>query len=721
MVLLLVGLTPRPAQAQEAAANSDQLSEIVVTATKRSESLSKVPLAISALSQDDLTSQGVVGLQDLTSAAPSLEIKTLGFANAIQVTIRGITNSDFNPGASPAVATYIDGIYIARPQGLNGDLYDIERVEVLRGPQGTLYGRNATGGNINVVTAEPTHVFGAAADVSFGNFNDAQVHGMLNLPITDELAIRGAFSTHRNDGFYDSEGSIANDYGAADDYAGRLTALWTPGSFFRWRIAVEDAVENGTPAADFVTAPDGRPVDGLPVYKRPFPNSVEPSKYIDNFTTRSRMDFKLSDQWSVAYLAGYENIRFQALFATAGTGTTAEFDGHRTASSKSYNHEVDLNFDSENIKNIVGATYFHESEWDFDAYHFYVADLAYRGGTSFGPTARDGSWGVFDQANISATSRLRFIAGVRYSSESKESQLNQFGQEYCALDTSLSAMLSQMYLPGCAVTTESPVHANWSNTNWKAGVEYDLTDQIMNYLTVTTGFKAGGLNIGGLDLVPASFSPEKVTSYEIGSKGKFLDNRLSVYSDIFYMTYTNLQVTQLSGVADITDNAARALIYGLEVQSEGQLTSNDRLSGFFDYLHATYGTYNNAVDQQTGLVYPSLAGNSLTNSPKYSAKLTYQHQFSLGDHGSISPSASVYYQSVSFLREFNLPIDRVGGYGKANFNVEYTDPSGRWKAAAYVDNAANRAIRDGSFTVVGQYLSDYDAPRTFGARIAYKY
>ncbi len=699
----------------------EQLTEIVVTATKRSESLSKVSLAVSAFSQEELTNAGVVGLANLTSAAPSLEIKTLGFSNDIQVTIRGITNSDFNPGASPAVATYIDGIYIARPQGLNGDLYDIARVEVLRGPQGTLYGRNATGGNINVVTADPVNAFGAAGDVSFGNYNDAQIHGMLNLPITDDLAIRGAFATHRSDGYFDSEGSIPRDYGAADDYAGRLTALWTPGSFFRWRIAVEDAVENGTSGADFVTASDGRPVDGLPIYKRPFPDSVQPSKYINNFTTRSRMDFKLNEQWSVAYLAGYENLRFQSLFATAGTGSDPEFDGHRTASSKSYNHEIDLSFESELLKNIFGATYFHESEWDFDAYHFYIANLAYRGGTSLGPTARDQAWGIFDQASIAATQSLRFIVGVRYSSESKQNQLNQFGQRYCPITTPLAAMLSQMDLPSCAAATESSVSGSWSNTNWKAGGEYDLTDQIMSYLTVTTGFKAGGVNIGGPDLVPASFSPEKVTSYEIGAKGKFLDNRLSVYADAFYMDYSNLQVTQLSGVADVTDNAARAKIYGLEIESEAQLTSNDRLSGFLDYLHATYGTYRDAVDQQTGNIFPSLAGSALPNSPKFAARLTYEHRFDLGGHGSVTPSATAFYQSESYLREFNLPIDRVGGYGKANFNLEYADATGRWKASAYVVNAANRAVRNGSFTVIGQYLSDYDPPRLFGARLSYKY
>ena len=167
------------------------LAEIVVTALKRSEPLSKAPLAISALSQDELTAAGVVGLQDLTAAAPSVEMKMVAVDDSLEVTIRGITNSDFNPGGSPAVATYVDGIYLARTQGLNGDLFDVERVEVLRGPQGTLYGRNSTGGNLNVVTADPKNTFGASVDVSYGNYNDVQTRAMVNLPITDDLAIRG--------------------------------------------------------------------------------------------------------------------------------------------------------------------------------------------------------------------------------------------------------------------------------------------------------------------------------------------------------------------------------------------------------------------------------------------------------------------------------------------------------------------------------------------------
>jgi iron complex outermembrane recepter protein len=204
-------------------------------------------------------------------------MKMVGVNDSLEVTVRGITNSDFNPGGSPAVATYVDGIYLARTQGLNGDLFDVDRVEVLRGPQGTLYGRNSTGGNVNVVTADPKNTFGASVDVSYGNYNDVQTRAMVNLPITDDLAIRGAFTTRRSDGYFETQGATSTNYAAADNYAGRLTGLWTPSSDFKWRLALEYSVTGGTPDLEFATGPNGRPLDGQGVYDRPVSSAPEPS------------------------------------------------------------------------------------------------------------------------------------------------------------------------------------------------------------------------------------------------------------------------------------------------------------------------------------------------------------------------------------------------------------------------------------------------------------
>jgi iron complex outermembrane recepter protein len=702
--------------------SSTELSEIVVTALKRSEPLSKVPLAVTALSQDQLTAAGVVGLQDLTSAAPSVEMKMVAVDDSLEITIRGITNNDFNPGGSPAVATYVDGIYLARTQGLNGDLFDVDRVEVLRGPQGTLYGRNSTGGNVNVVTADPKSTFGASVDMSYGNYNDVQTRAMVNLPITDDLAIRGSFVTHRSDGYFETAGTTSTNYAAADNYAGRLTALWTPGSNFKWRLAADYSVVGGTPDLEFATGSNGRPLDGLPVYDRPVSSEPEPSNYMRNFMVRSRMEWQLASNFSVTYLAGYEDVSWSDLWALAATSIAADnlTEGHRTGGDQSYSQEIDFNFDWNGLKNIFGANYLYESERDFDDYPAYTLDLNYRGGTSLGPTATDESWGAFDQATYTVVEGLRLTAGVRYSTENKGNSLNGFGQEFCPLSVSINTALSQMYTPGCSFSLEAPVRGSWSNTNWKAGVDYDVTDAILAYGSVTTGFKAGGLNIGG-NITPQAYSPEKVTSYELGLKGHFFDNRVTVYADAFDMDYKDLQVTQLSGTADITNNAAKAKIYGAELEGEWRITSNDHVNGFLDYLHATYIDYNNAVDELSGIIYPSLSGNTLPNAPRYSFKLAYSHQFDLPDGSALTPSASVYYQSVSYLREFDLPIDTVQAYTKTSLNMGWTDASRRWNVDGYAYNLENSVVRNGGITAFGLYWSTYDPPRTYGVRVGYKF
>jgi len=731
LVAALVALTPSlAAHAADATAGSTtksnstltNLAEIVVTASKRSEPLSKVPLAVSALTQDQLTTAGVVGLEDLTTAAPSVEMKMVAVDDSVETTIRGITNSDFNPGGSPAVATYIDGIYVARTQGLNGDLYDLDRIEVLRGPQGTLYGRNSTGGNINIVTADPKDTFGAAVDVSYGNYGDEQTRAMVNLPVTDHLAVRASLTTHRSDGYFETQNTTSTGYAAANNYAGRITGLWTPSSDFKWRLAADYSDVGGTPDLEFATGPNGRPLDGLPVYDRPVPSEPEPSNDLHNFMVRSRMEWQLGSNLSVNYLAGYEDVSWSDLWALAATSLAADnlTEGHRTGGDQSESQEIDLNFNWSRLKNIFGGNYLHESERDFDDYPAYTLDLNYRGGTSLGPTATDASWGVFDQATYTVVEGLRLTGGVRYSSENKGNSLNGFGQEFCPLTVSINTALSQMYTPGCSFSLESPVHGKWSNTNWKAGVDYDVTDAILAYASVTTGFKAGGLNIGG-DITPQAYKPEKVTSYELGLKGHFFDDRVTLYADGFYMNYTDLQVTQLSGTAEITNNAARAKIYGTELEAGWQITPKDRVNGYFDYLHATYTDYQNAVDQLNGTVYPSLSGNTLPNAPRYSFKLAYSHQFDLPGGSALTPSAAVYYQSVSYLREFDLPIDTVQAYSKTSLNMGWTDATGRWNVNAYVYNLENSVVRNGGITAFGLYWSTYDPPRTYGVRAGYKF
>lgn len=701
-----------------------QLKEVVVTAEKRQESLLRAPLAVSAVSQAQLQDAGVVGLQNLTSTVPNLEMRTTGFADAIQLTIRGITNDDYNEPGNAAVATYIDGVYIGHTTGLQGALYDLARIEVLRGPQGTLYGRNATGGNINIVTADPKSTFGAFADVSYGNYDDMLVHGMINVPVTETLALRGSFVVHRNDGYVDTKNSTSQNYDLSNDFGGRVTALWKPTDNFRWRLAVDDFVSQGTPELDYDTAPDGRPSDGQPVFDRTVPSVPAPMLHNNNLMVRSRMDLDMSKDISISYIAGYQRVQTTTLFAnTAPVVGDATFDGLREFPDTAYSHELDIRTDVGRLRNITGATYFHQVSGGHDDYHLYSADTLF--GVTNTELVTNKAWGIFDQATFGLTDNLRLIGGIRYSSETES--LNEVDFHFCSpLAPYLNVSLYEIFGllsngPGCAASPQAPISGQWSNVSWKGGVEYNASDRTSTYATVTTGFKSGGVNPGLEAAGQGTYKPEQVTNYEIGVKTRLLDNTLSVNSALFYEDYKDLQVTQLFGVITETANAARARIYGVENELEWNITGNDRLSGFVNYLHAAYTSYPGAVNALDGTVYADLAGHYLPHSPRWSARLQYAHDFILANNGTITPMAAIYGETTSYLTEFNLPIDRVGGYTKTNLNLTYTDPTGHWKAAAFVDNLENKAIRTQGFVVVSHYFSDYAPPRTYGVRVSYEY
>ena len=714
-MILSQSARPSESDVSTAARASGQLDEIIVTAQKREETLLRVPIAVSVLTQEQLRDQGVVGLGDLASTVPDVAVKTLGFTDAIQVAVRGITNTDFNESGNPAIATYIDGFYVGRSEGLEGALYDLQRVEILRGPQGTLYGRNSTGGNVNIITADPQPMFGGSADISYGNYSDLLAHAMVNMPISDTLAIRASVAIHQSNGYYDTQGTTQRGYGEANDHAGRLTILWKPTDNFKWRLSADDSVSNSTPGLDIATGPDGKPLDGKPILQQPTLSRLEPSNHLNNFLIRSRMDWQMSDRLSLAYIAGYQDLNFEAQISIGPD----VLDSLRRDPFQSYSHEIDLNFDSGAFKNTAGATYFHMHTSAPDAYHFLPIGLSF--GLPEPDRVTTEAWGIFDQANYNVSDSLRVIGGLRYSSE-RQHALGDLSV-FCPLSLFPNAPLSalaNLFGPGCFTSAVIPAGGTWSNVNWKAGFEFDLSDHTSSYLTATTGFKSGGANIGYDTPVP-NFAPEKVTNYELGIKTRLLDGRLSLNTALFYENYTDLQVTQLQEFNTITENAAGAHIYGIENEGKWRVTKHDEISGFLNYLHAEYTKYQNALDSLTGNVSPSLAGNHLPNSPVVSLKFQYLHDFALPNGGTLTPTVWTYWQSTNYLREFNSTIDRVGAYSKTDATLTYADPSMHWKIQGYVYNVENKLVRDASFTSLGTYFSNYDAPRTYGARLSYQY
>src|SRR5271165_1100966 len=707
-----------------AQANGDELAEIVViSASREAESILKAPAAVTTLSPAELQSAGVVTLADMTSAVPDVQVRTAALADDIQITIRGITNTDFNETGNPAVATYIDGVYVGRTQGLNGALFDLDHVEVLRGPQGTLYGRNATGGSFNIYTANPSDDFHAAVNFSYGNYNDRQSGAMVNLPISDTLAVRLAFVTHDSDGYMNTEGTTVRNYGLADDYGARVTVLWKPNSSFSWRVSADGYVSNGTPTLTYSSGPSGNPNDNYPIYDRPIPNQtvaagllVEPFQNLSNLMVRSRMNFQITDSWSLTYLAGYQNVKNDNQWSFSDASAV----GYRYESAESISNEIDLNFQTTNFRNIAGVNSFVQNDANSGAYKLPNVGITFAY-TCCSPVPSHAA-GVFDQATYSFTDSLRVIAGIRYSNEIQQSDPQT--DIVCGLASVINVPISQIpnYTTGCGTSQVPQVKGEWSNTSWKAGLEFDLSNHTSGYATVTTGFKSGGINPG----VPtggegATFKPENVTNYEFGIKTSQLDNALTLNTAVFYEAYKNLQVVQFLQEQSLTENAATAKIYGVELEGHWSITPSDHFGGFFNYLSATYTNYQNAINALNGSVVPSLSGSTLQNAPKLSGRLEYSHDFTLSSGAKLSPSAAVYAQSENYLRGFDLPIDHVPGYTRSSLDLTYLSKSGQWKTAAFVNNLENKAIRSWGFTGSGIYESVYYPPRLFGIRASYSY
>src|SRR5882757_4884479 len=524
------------AESEGAAKDSAQLGEVVVTAQKRTETVNSTPVAVTALGMTQLQDAGVNTVSELTASVPNLQIHTIGIVDFVGVTIRGVSNQVYLPQGNPAVSTYIDGIYVDPPVGFSNDLYDLERVEVLRGPQGTLYGRNATGGNLNIITATPKSAFDANFDVSYGNFNEVTGHAMLNAPVSDTLAVRAAVVVHRTDGYFSTQGTTRQNYGASEDTGVRLTGLWTPVESFKWRLSFDGYESHGTPGATIETGANGKPANGLSPYHQPAYPDPEPDHVVRNGTVRSRMDLNLTDHLSLAYIGGYQHVLWSYVYGSlgqAGAPNTLPVTGAAQQNHAStQGHEVDLNWDSEKLKNVLGSTYFGEAVgWTTQNE---ILGINYVSKTYTANRQRKiekESWGVFDQATWSPLTALRLTAGVRYSHD------HQSQAPYDVLACASVPTLAQVQLltpasPQCApprgVISTAGANGTWTKVSWKAGVDYDLTDTALAYASVTSGYKQGGVQPGLPAVYSSTYEPETVKSYEAGTKLRLLDRALNV-------------------------------------------------------------------------------------------------------------------------------------------------------------------------------------------------
>jgi iron complex outermembrane receptor protein len=689
------------AQAQQAtaAADASQLEEVVVTAQRRTEDIQKTALAITALSGAAITNQGIVdpvGLQDLV---PSLNIVNRG-GTGTNIAIRGLVTDTTAPQGGPSVSVNVDDIFVARTQATNANFFDVNRIEVLRGPQGTLYGKNSTAGAVNIITNDPNHQDAANISLDVGNYGEISSAGMVNLPLGENFAIRAAFQTVKHDGYI---GQLDD----ADSYAGRVKLLYTPFESLSvlFNLHYDHQGGHGPTDVGYSLAP------GAVNPNNPWTQNLYPSDAgrLNNEIWGIDGHVVWDAQFAtLTYITGFEALNINRSQITQLQALSTFSQVSHAVSNELRVASKNQSGDAGTLKWVVGLFSFNEKQsYDpsINSGPLSVVEVE--------PSIPDNSRAAFGQATYSITRRLRFTGGIRYT------------HDYEAQNGTFTEMIGPNVV-------QFPISGSvtYSNTSWKAGLEADLSDQVMGYASVTTGYHAGGLT----DSIPAAapqgnvYRPEHVKDYEAGLKGRWFDNRVQLSSDVFYYDYRDLQVGVLAPpFFPTTYNANKARLMGWELEGNWLITSDDLAgistiyedSKYLDYCvpNAFYngsGPITTCPSGGTGYNYASQAFN---NVPKWAGNLNYQHTFHLPGGAKLVPALATRFKSRYTAGNVT---EVLPAYTNSSATLTYAALGDRWNVMAYVRNIENKPDYTSTGTLLNPTLDlrTVVPPRTFGIRFA---
>lgn len=811
------GAAPRPVVAN----SGETLEEVVVTAEKRSENLQALPQTVTAVSGDALLKQGVKDITDLSRVAPEVNVATGQLNN---VSVRGVRSNSSGPTLDSANAIYVDGNYNARFTSLNGLFFDIERIEVLDGPQGTLYGRNSAGGAINIISAKPKQEFGGYGSVEVGTYHSLQFNGALNLPLTDTLAARFAYMRNSRTGYFTDSGQDALDI-----QGGRAELLWKPTANDSLLITAQESVlgghgsggstidavlKNPTILTDTTTGnylaynavcPGATPTAAAHVCT----SQVVPINATDNprhnavLVGQANLQFvsTRNDAFALQYDHTFEN--FATLTAQASRMSTYSKNGAGATAGLQQNpllvasgiflgtgqtpygspNFVDDHWDSQEVRLTSLST--HPLQWVAGIYRFHesgqganpnyvstpvtsTAPGAGVGGLIFPAGAPivaqdipnllndDTARAVFGQATWtpSFAESFHFTGGVRYNAENKHGIVT--------ITPSNGPIATAAFGP----TGIFDQAKNWNGTTYKLNASYDITDHNMVYVDRATGFQSGGYGYGS---TPA-YEPTHIWAWEIGSKNRFLDNRLQVNLSAWYYQYSN-QTANISDVFPVqfrplpapptlftfitVANAGTSVVRGQNIDVQWALTSDDRLGVNVQHIDAKYSSFDLTQRYQNlatrfGTTFAALfpgysptgdqsgpsfnyTGTQVGGSPKIAVLANYDHTFHIGE-SELTPQLVYHYTGqvrVGNQGAPNMPpadsFWEMPAFSTVDFTLTWSKEGGKYNVALFSRNLTDKLYLTGRGYVNGGRAAlmpansafafttaSYGAPRTFG-------
>jgi iron complex outermembrane recepter protein len=653
--------------------NADGLAEIIVTANKRSESLQKAPAAITALSADALEELGIQSAVDLTKMVPGAEI--VEAPGVSQAFIRGVGSNIDNPYVDPGVAINVNGIATPR-YATSAGFFDVERVEVLPGPQGTLYGGSAAGGVVNVIAVQPSHNFDGEGTLETGNYGMVHAFIAQNAAVGDDLSLRAALDFERHDGYQsrniDSERAKS---------AGRISALWTPTENFTSYVFGSFYDNLGKPQAT-VNSPLLNPSDpwSLPLNGPIVGNPVD-SNYVNgsfkNYILGGRFDYTFGGA-TLSYIPG------AVIVNVLEYSYAADFPIVLIDKEHQYSNELRLSNSEAAKNNWLLGLYQSQNRSDFGFYFAGAPSLVV-------PEQTNKDYAVYAQDVYRATDWLRVTAGTRFSYDSKDVS------------------------DGLGAAGDFSADHSWTHSDYKVGVDADLARNVLGYAAVQTGYLPGGYTpLPNSPTFNNNVEPEKLLSYTVGVKSRFLNDRLTLNDEAYYYIYKNYQVVAISLVTGFQTvyNAPRSIIYGDQVNAVYKLTSHDSINFGVNFMSAHFTELNVGGED--------LDGYQLANAPVMQGTGGYEHRADLPDGSDITFRVQSHVQS-GYWGVYDHPAGtRQSAYTKTDLTLIYTRPNKAWSVGLWVKNVENTAVFQAAAAggQPGPASSYIAAPRTYGATLS---
>lgn len=764
LLALGVAIGALPAAAQTTAPLADATAindaDIVVTARRRDEKLIDVPVAVTAFSQNDLARLQATDLSGLQGTAPNLNlVQGRGSATSANIFIRGVGQPDALQTFDPAVGVYVDGVYLSRIQGALLSLGDVQRIEVLRGPQGTLYGKNTIGGAVSIVSRKPDlERFKAEGSALYGSYNQVLLNGYVSTPIIgDRVALSLAAQWDRRDGLV-TDPLTGRRYNNRNNFTARGILRAQPTDRLELIVSGDYSRQRNALTLGYATAPLIQ-TSLFPVSVR---SLVQPEPYgtynyrastsfrgnegqrLDHWGVSLTANYNLSDTFTLTSITAYRQLDPKA-FVDIDASQAELGDVFVGVDQDQFSQEVQLKWNSDKFSGVFGLYYLdetvgsHQEAYADDLFTFLGGPVTF---TRFIDDRQNTkSYAAFGQATYNVTDRLSFTAGLRYTYEDKRYN------RVTTTQSSLGALNGITFrfpdnLPAPLNTQPTASFDAWTPS---FTLSFKPEDGKLVYVSASRGFKSGGFNgranslsdltlvVNGAPTLVTRFRPETVWTYEVGAKGSFMDGKVFLSATAFYSDYNDFQARVGGGTVGSTGvfpvlNAGKLRIWGVEGEAVVKPVKALNLRASFGYLNARYLRFDDGrrVPPQSFSCNPT--GTRITCEPAFAPPLTLSlggdYSFALGGLGSLSLGMDARFVDKHFLSVDNRPGLTEPGYWLANAFVQFDDASGHYYLRGGVRNAFDRRYRtDGQeFSSVGNIQTVYYGdPRTFTITAGFRF